>query len=135
MFYWIYDYPIGAIGVLFVVLFVAVASIGTLAVRKTLHGWVHREKRANEMVGFALSSFFVLYGLLLGLLAVAAYQNYATVSDIVDKEASSVVALDRDFTGYPETILGAPPVDPAPFNHSTKIALLGVKRKRGKELV
>ena len=104
MFYWIYDYPIGAIGALFVVLFVAVASIGTLAVRKTVHGWVHREKGANEMVGFALSSFFVLYGLLLGLLAVAAYQNYATVSDIVDKEASSLAALDRDFTGYPEPI-------------------------------
>lgn len=102
MFFWIYDYPVAFIGALFVAVFVAVAWIGTVVVRKTLHSWVHREPRANEMVGFALSSFLVLYGLLLGLLAVAAYQNYATVSDIVDKEASSIAALDRDFAGYPQ---------------------------------
>ena len=104
MFYWIYDFPSWAIGLLFVTVFVAVASIGTLLARKSVHGWVHREPRANEMVGFSLSSFFVLYGLLLGLLAVAAYQNFATVSDVVDKEASSLAALDRDFSAYPEPI-------------------------------
>ena len=101
-------YPIGFIGALFVAVFVTVAWIGTVVVRKTLHSWVHREPRANEMVGFALSSFLVLYGLLLGLLAVAAYQNYATVSDIVDKEASSIAALDRDFAGYPQPISQRP---------------------------
>jgi 23S rRNA (cytosine1962-C5)-methyltransferase len=40
-----------------------------------------------------------------------------------------LIPVPPDFTGYSETILGAPPVDPAPFNHSTKIAVLGVKRK------
>jgi hypothetical protein len=83
---------------------VAVAWTGTFVARKTVHAWMHREPRANEMVGFALSSFFVLYGLLLGLLSVAAYQNYATVSDIVDKEASSLAALYRDLSSYPEPI-------------------------------
>jgi 23S rRNA (cytosine1962-C5)-methyltransferase len=41
-----------------------------------------------------------------------------------------LIPVPPDFTGYPETILGAPPVDPAPFNYSTKIAVLGVKRKK-----
>jgi 23S rRNA (cytosine1962-C5)-methyltransferase len=41
-----------------------------------------------------------------------------------------LISVPPDFTGYPETILGAPPVDPTPFNHSTKIAVLGVKRKK-----
>jgi 23S rRNA (cytosine1962-C5)-methyltransferase len=41
-----------------------------------------------------------------------------------------LIPVPPDFTGYPDTILGAPPVDPAPFNHSTKIAVLGVKRKK-----
>ncbi len=41
-----------------------------------------------------------------------------------------LIPVPPDFTGYPETILGAPPADPAPFNHSTKIAVLGVKRKK-----
>ena len=40
-----------------------------------------------------------------------------------------LIPVPPDFTGYPETVAGAPPVDPAPFNHSTKIAVLGVKRK------
>ena len=43
---------------------------------------------------------------LIGLLAVAAYQNFATVSDIVDKDASSLAALNRDFSAYPEPIRG-----------------------------
>lgn len=106
MLYWIYDYPAWAIGLLFATVFVAVAWIGTFVARKTVHAWVHREPRANEMIGFALSSFFVLYGLLLGLLAVAAYQNFSAVNDIVDKEASSLAALDRDFSSYPEPIRG-----------------------------
>jgi len=40
-----------------------------------------------------------------------------------------LILVPPDFTGYPETVLGAPPVDPAPFNHATKIAALKVKRK------
>ena len=42
-----------------------------------------------------------------------------------------LIPVPPDFTGYPDTMVGAPPVDPAPFNHSTKIAVLGVKRKKG----
>jgi len=40
-----------------------------------------------------------------------------------------LIPAPEDFTGYPETRLGKPITDPAPFNHSTKIALLEVKRK------
>ncbi len=40
-----------------------------------------------------------------------------------------LIPVPEDFTGYPETRLGAPITDPAPFNHSTKIAVLEVRRK------
>lgn len=40
-----------------------------------------------------------------------------------------LIPVPEDFTGYPETRQGNPVTDPAPFNHSTKIAILGVKRK------
>jgi len=40
-----------------------------------------------------------------------------------------LVPVPEDFTGYPETRTGNPITDPAPFNHSTKIAILDVKRK------
>lgn len=40
-----------------------------------------------------------------------------------------IVAIPKDVTGYPDTIITSPPVDPAPFNHPTKIAILRVTRK------
>ena len=40
-----------------------------------------------------------------------------------------IIPIPEDLTGYPETIVDAPPVDPAPFNHPTKIAILDVVRK------
>ena len=41
----------------------------------------------------------------------------------------SLIPVPEDFTGYPGTRQGAPITDPAPFNHSTKIAILEVRRK------
>jgi 23S rRNA (cytosine1962-C5)-methyltransferase len=42
---------------------------------------------------------------------------------------SELIPVPEDFTGYPETRAGQPITDPAPFNHSTKIAVLEVRRK------
>lgn len=41
-----------------------------------------------------------------------------------------LISVPEDFTGFPETRVGNVITDPAPFNHSTKIAILEVKRKR-----
>ncbi len=41
----------------------------------------------------------------------------------------ALIPVPEDFTGYPGTRQGSPITDPAPFNHSTKIAVLGVRRK------
>ena len=40
-----------------------------------------------------------------------------------------LIPIPSDLTGYPQTIARTSPVDPAPFNHSTKIAVLRVRRK------
>ena len=42
-------------------------------------------------------------------------------------ELADLIPVPDDFTGYPETRRGAPIADPAPFNHSTKIAVLRSK--------
>ena len=44
-------------------------------------------------------------------------------------EIEQLIPVPKDFTGYANTQVSAPPVDPAPFNHSTKIAILKVRRK------
>lgn len=104
MFYWIYDSPPAAVGILFAAVFVIVNWTATFLLRHFVHRWFHTERRANDMVGFMLSSFSVLYGILVGLIAVAAYQNYGTVGDIVSKEASSLASLYRDLHGYPQPL-------------------------------
>ncbi|MSQ48458.1 MAG: SAM-dependent methyltransferase [Deltaproteobacteria bacterium] len=39
------------------------------------------------------------------------------------------IPVPLDCTGYPLTVVSTPPVDPAPFNHPTKIVVLRVRRK------
>ncbi len=41
-----------------------------------------------------------------------------------------LIPIPPDFTGYENTRLERPLVDPTPFNHSTKIAVLRVKKKK-----
>ena len=42
---------------------------------------------------------------------------------------AELIPAPEDFIGYPETRTGTSITDPAPFNHSTKIAVMEVKRK------
>ena len=58
------------------------------------------------MVGFALSSFSVLYGLLVGLIAVAAYQNFSTVERHRHQRSLEPSGMYRDLHGYPQPIRG-----------------------------
>jgi 23S rRNA (cytosine1962-C5)-methyltransferase len=44
-------------------------------------------------------------------------------------QIETLIPIPEDFTGYPQTRAGSLPVDPAPFNHATKIAVLRVRRK------
>ena len=44
-----------------------------------------------------------------------------------------LISIPEDFTGYPGSRVGIPITDPTPFNHSTKIAILQVKRKSAAE--
>jgi 23S rRNA (cytosine1962-C5)-methyltransferase len=44
-------------------------------------------------------------------------------------EIETLVPVPPDITGYPQTRVRPPIIDPAPFNHATKIAILRVRRK------
>lgn len=48
-------------------------------------------------------------------------------------QIEQLIPVPADVTGFPHTIAGAPPVDPAPFNHPTKIAVLRVQRPQNPE--
>jgi len=102
MFYWIYDIPNLWLVVLFSVAFVGFSWAGTLLVRPYLLIFIRHHAGVNELVGSILSCYGVFYGLLLGLIAVAAYQNYTETDDTVSNEAAQLGALYRDISNYPD---------------------------------
>ena len=61
---------------------------------------LRRREDTNDVVGYIISCFCVFYGLLLGLIAVAAYQNYADVESSVSNEAAALAALYEDVSVY-----------------------------------
>jgi hypothetical protein len=102
MLYWIYDVPpLWTVG-LFAALFVGICWLGVVLFRPFVRERLNPDARLNETLGDFLQYFGVMYGLLLGLLAVATYQNHTDVEKAVSSEASSLAALYRDVTAYPE---------------------------------
>jgi len=102
MFYWIYDIPTQSFAALSAGVFVGISVLGCFLLRPFLRLFVPRRSAANDVVGYVLSCFCVFYGILLGLLAVAVYQNYSQVEANVTREASSMAALYYDVSAYSE---------------------------------
>jgi len=74
---------------------------GIIFFRPIVRAWLRRQGRRNELVNSATSGFTLYYGLLLGLLSVAAYQSSKEVEDAVSREASTLAALYRSCEGLP----------------------------------
>ena len=104
MLYWIYDIPTFAFAALTMVVFVVASWICTFTLRRFVHARIHAKRNANDLVGATFSSFAVLYGLLLGLLAVGAYANFATVDENVSREAASLTVLYHMVSSYPSPV-------------------------------
>ncbi|MGC2714252.1 MAG: hypothetical protein WA366_12830, partial [Pseudolabrys sp.] len=102
MFYWIYDLPALWVIVLFEVVFVGACWLGTLFLRPLVRSRLHEEPRLNDMLAAFLQYFGIIYGLLLGLLAIATYQDRLDVEKSNANEASSLSALYRNVSAYPE---------------------------------
>ena len=102
MFYWIYDIPTVLVIGLFSAVFIGVCWLGIILLGPFAKSWFHQQPQLNEILGNFLHYFGVIYGLLLGLLAIATYQDHSDVQKAVAGEASSLAALYRDVTAYPE---------------------------------
>lgn len=102
MFYWIYDIPTWTTAALFAATFVGVSWFGAIFISPPLTRFFPKQRGWNDVVGYFLSFFSVIYGLLLGLLAVATYQNLSDVDKTAVSEATSLASLYRDVSSYPE---------------------------------
>jgi hypothetical protein len=102
MFYWIYGLPSFIVGVMFITVFVGVCWLGIIFFHGFVERRLNRDGRLNEILGDYLQYFGVIYGLLLGLLAVSTYQNHSDTEKAVASEASSLAALYQDVSVLPE---------------------------------
>jgi hypothetical protein len=84
--------------------FVGLTWLGIIFIKPFLRLLMGREPRVNELVAQASAGFSVFYGLLLGLLAVAAYQNFDEVRRSVFAEAATLGSLYRDAGSYPDPV-------------------------------
>jgi hypothetical protein len=102
MFFWVYDLPTYQFGLLTAGAFTLFYWIGAVFFRPILRQFVKSTPFCNDVVGYVLSSFCVFYGLLLGLVAVTAYQNSADSEAAVTREAAALSALYQDVSHYRE---------------------------------
>lgn len=100
----IQNYPPIYVGVLAGILFSAITILGIFFFDPLTKSWVHGQFSSNEIIGITLDGFTAIYGILLGLLAIGAYENVSSMEDIVSKEATNISVLYRDFRGYPKLV-------------------------------
>ncbi|MBC7366539.1 MAG: DUF4239 domain-containing protein [Undibacterium sp.] len=84
-----------------IVVFMVVAVGGQIATRPLLRRWFG-DRDHNETVAHYISAFGVLYGITLGLISVAAWENFGDVEGKVSTEAASLASLYRNVDCYPE---------------------------------
>ena len=104
MFYWIYDIPTAQLALLIAGTFVGFFWVGSIVIRPILRAFVRGRSSTNDIVGYVLSCFGVFYGLLLGLIAVAAYQNLNRAEENVAREAVALTAVFQDLSAYPDPL-------------------------------
>jgi len=104
VFYWIYDIDTPQLALLITGTFVVFFWLGCFLVRPILRTFVRARWGTNDIVGYVLSSFGVFYGLLLSLIAVAAYQNLTRAEENVAREAVALTALYQDLSAYPDPL-------------------------------
>lgn len=98
------DLPIGISLSLMVLLMVSLA-IGFLIVTR---GYIRRQfnisNETDDTVHFYAGAIGAFYGIALAFITVANWENHTRAVSIVSAEASSVGALYRDLSGYPEPL-------------------------------
>lgn len=99
---WLYSLPTKQLLTYCALFFVAVTWLGLIFVRPFLRLWMYGQEEGNQLVSYAYSGFSMFYGLLLGLLAVAAYQNIEKLQSAIGLEAAQLAGLYRSSAAYPE---------------------------------
>lgn len=97
---WLYNFPSWLLALTLVLVFIALSWLSLLLVRRPLQRSSTAALIDNDTVGWFFSGVSLLYGLLLGLLTVATWQNYTQASGLASREAAQLSVLYRNLSGY-----------------------------------
>jgi Protein of unknown function (DUF4239) len=105
-FYWLYDLPTVALFLLIIGVVAGIAVTGCLLLRERFDAWLGLSAASNDVVSHFLAFTGVFYGIVLGLVAVGAWDSFRETSQRAEAEASMLGALYRDVTQLPEATRG-----------------------------
>jgi hypothetical protein len=98
----IFDIPTRTLAIYFSLAAVALMLLGVLVIKPLLRLLLGTGPDFNQTIGQATNGFSLFYGLLLGLLTVAAYQNNERIREGILSEATVLGSLYADMNTYPE---------------------------------
>jgi hypothetical protein len=102
MFEFLFDLPFLITGILIIGTFCVFAVVGLFFVRRQVLPRLRLHESDSEFTGAMMTSVMVFYGLAVALTAVDVYEQHNNVAKIVSREATTLAALYRDVSGYPE---------------------------------
>ncbi|MET0481426.1 MAG: hypothetical protein ABWZ27_00755 [Aestuariivirgaceae bacterium] len=102
--HWLHELPLTLSFLLVVSAFVGPTLIGTHLFQPYFAKTLRNERQGNTIAGVALSTISLFYAVLLGLLALAVYQNYTYADQTTELEAASIIALGRNAHMYPAPV-------------------------------
>jgi hypothetical protein len=100
----VYDIPQNDLVIYFAMIAVGSVIVGLLVVKPLLRLLMGGGSTLNENIGYSTAAFSLFYGLLLGLLTVAAYQNSERVKEAILNETTAISTFYADVSFYPEPI-------------------------------
>jgi hypothetical protein len=110
--YWLYDIPTWSLFFLVVGVTMLIAVGGCWFLRDRFDRWLGLTFETNDVVGNFLSFTGLFFGILLGLVAVGAWDGYNNADNALNEETAKVAALYRDVAELPD-----------PYRHKAKSAM------------
>jgi hypothetical protein len=102
--YWIYDLPIWLFGILTVFTFLFLSILGLLFFRARVKKMFNIKSSHNDEVSYYMSSIGIFYGITVGLITVATWENYDKAEDLVKDEVANISALNGNFSGFNDSV-------------------------------
>jgi hypothetical protein len=101
---WVEGLSAQQVALVFCAFFVGITWLGILLVHPVMRRVLHRNEPSNELVIHIAGTFGLVYAVLLGLLALATFQNTKDLEDDIGREASDLSTIYRSTDGYPEPL-------------------------------